>query len=204
MFGSNDIKRHAFVYILFAFVDSYTLFMKKIAKNIYTFTLLSLMTWAGAATANVPMEAATWYPDLKRVGEASHSIFFVSVYDVNLYQSRKEDNVNLLEFTYYLNLPAKKRIDSTLEKISGMSKYKSAPLDVWKKEMKRIFPNVKKGDTVSVLKTHDNEAVFFYKGKYRGEIADTEFTSAFFDVFLGTQSPHDSMREDLLKNAYYK
>ena len=37
-----------------------------------------------------------------------------------------------------------------------------------------------------------------------GEIADTEFTSAFFDMFLGEKSPQRSMRDELLKNAYYK
>ena len=87
----------------------------------------------------------------------------MSIYDIDLYQSQKEENVDLLKLTYHMNLPA--RIDSTIDQISSMPVYKKAPFEKWRKEMKRVFPNVKKGN-VSVLKTHDIEMVFFHKGKY--------------------------------------
>ena len=56
------------MYILFIPTASYTLIMKNIAKTLYTFTILSLISVSNTQ-AGVPIEVVTWYPDLKKVGE---------------------------------------------------------------------------------------------------------------------------------------
>jgi hypothetical protein len=64
--------------------------------------------------------------------------------------------------------------------------------------MKKIFPNVQKGDSITGVYTQDKQTIFFQKGKMLGTFKDPEFGLWFFDIWLGENASYPDARDKLL------
>ena len=64
--------------------------------------------------------------------------------------------------------------------------------------MQRVFADVKEGDRLIGVATPARTAKFFYNGIFRGEVADSAFTDAFFGIWLNAKTSQPDMRDRLL------
>ena len=166
--------------------------------------ILTLLLAFPSIAAALPAEPFHWYPNLEKVGSANYSVFFIDVYDIDLYQDRSEEGIDLVKIKYNRALTAERRIEGVVNDFNKMPSLKNAPIKAWETQMKAFFPNVKKGDTISIFKTTDNEAVFYHNGEYKAEITDQNFVKAFFGLWLSKETPNDDLHKRLLKNAFHK
>ena len=64
--------------------------------------------------------------------------------------------------------------------------------------MARIFPDIKKGDTLIGVSLPGKEARFYNREKLIAVVPDPEFAKAFFDIWLSEKSSEPKMRLKLL------
>ena len=68
----------------------------------------------------------------------------------------------------------------------------------WGDAMRRIFPDVTKGDRLTGLCTPPGRARFFHNGRAIGEIDDRDFARAFFGIWLDPGTSRPEFRKRLL------
>ena len=68
----------------------------------------------------------------------------------------------------------------------------------WHDAMRRIFPDVKKGDRLIGVNVPGRGAKFFHNGAPIGEIADIAFARAFFGIWLDPKTSRPDFRRLLL------
>lgn len=153
----------------------------------------------------LPEEIEETHPNIEQVGASQYKFFFKKVYDIAHYQDKSDASVEVLEITYHMNLKAGKRIDSAIQDfIAQDSKLKGAQLSEWQEQMEGFFPDVKKGDYITIERTPAGAARFYHNDVFRGVIDDAQYTGLMFGIWLGEDSPHTNMKHDLTKGAFHK
>jgi hypothetical protein len=74
-----------------------------------------------------------------------------------------------------------------------------AQLQRWEPELRRVFPDVKEGDSIIGVHYPGRGAAFFHRGRPTGEVRDAEFARLFFAIWLDPRSRSPSLRTALLK-----
>ena len=69
---------------------------------------------------------------------------------------------------------------------------------LWSEEMARIFPDIKKGDTLIGVSIPGKEARFYNRDKFIASVTDPEFARAFFDIWLSEKTSAPAVRAKLL------
>ncbi len=175
-------------------------------KNLaYKFTLLAaLLTFGTTSLAHaLPEEIKNNYPDLVKVGQSDYYFFFIDVYDIELYQVEKVKDILALKITYNRDIAAKKRIEHAVEAIDRQGNFSPKTLSAWEGQMASIFPDVKEGDSITVFQNESMSTEFYHNDDYRGVINSPEFTQAFIGTWLGKHATDQSIKHDLLKDAFH-
>jgi hypothetical protein len=68
----------------------------------------------------------------------------------------------------------------------------------WSNAMRRIFPDVDRGDRLTGISLPSGIVRFFHNGVPIGEIDDHEFARAFFGIWLDPRTSHPDFRKKLL------
>ncbi len=74
-----------------------------------------------------------------------------------------------------------------------------AQLQRWEPELRRVFPDVKEGDSIVGVHYPGRGAAFYHRGRATGEVVDAEFARLFFAIWLDPRSRSPSLRAALLK-----
>jgi hypothetical protein len=64
--------------------------------------------------------------------------------------------------------------------------------------MRKIFPDVDKGDSLTGIYTTSKESIFYLNDKEIGRIRDPGFGKVFFNIWLGKDTSEPALREKLL------
>ena len=152
----------------------------------------------------LPAQPFQIFPNLEKVGSSDYGVLFIDVYDIDLYQDKENKDVDMLHLKYHMDLSAQRRINSLLKDMAKMPSLEKAPFKAWETQMQAFFPDVKDGDTITILRTPEGAAQFYYNDGLRAEIKDTVYTNAFFSVWLGEESPLKKIHKKLLKKAFHK
>tara|TARA_R110000868_G_scaffold189695_1_gene432813 strand:- start:313 stop:837 length:525 start_codon:yes stop_codon:yes gene_type:complete len=171
----------------------------------FNLLFIALFIHCGIATNAhaLPSSIATNYPNLQAIGEYNYSYFFLDVYNIKLYQTKDTSDIQALDIKYQRDLSAGRRLSKAVEDLEKQENVTPLILKKWEKQMKAIFPDVVKGDHITILK-HDIITSFYHNEKLQGSIKDPAFTSAFFNVWVGKEAPDKNMRYRLLEGAFYK
>lgn len=144
-------------------------------------------------------------PDLKTVGGGLLRFFGFQIYNAWLWTpagtSFDQRKPYALDIQYLRNFTAKELADRSVDEMRGQGTGSDALFPKWHSEMLRVFTDVKPGDRLTGVATPARTAKFFYNGSYRGEIADSAFTDAFFGIWLSDKSSQPAMRDRLLGKA---
>jgi hypothetical protein len=72
-------------------------------------------------------------------------------------------------------------------------------LQRWTLEMRRVFPDVKKGDVLTGVHLPDRGVRFFFREREIGEVVDADFARRFFAIWLDPKTSAPDVRAALLR-----
>lgn len=149
----------------------------------------------------LPAQVVELAPNLKVQGGGELTFFGLSIYD-GYYWSHgrgwRQDEPFALDLHYRRALNGARiaeRSDSEIRKIGYGTNEQRAR---WGEEMKRVFPNVRKGDRITGVHLPGGIVRYFLNGKPIGEIAEPGFAHAFFGIWLDPRSSEPEFRQLLL------
>jgi hypothetical protein len=136
-------------------------------------------------------------------------VFFNKIYDISLC-SNKLSNFNyiniyqqdlLLSITYNKSFKKTKLAQSSINEMSRYHQIPAPILDNYYQILLKIFPNIIKGDNLSVI--YQNKSLSFYHNQnYLEQINNLEFIIKFLDIWLYPQNKYLKMQQNLLN--YYE
>jgi hypothetical protein len=166
------------------------------------FTFLFLFFSAGFVQAKVTDACVKKYIQKpSAIGEGRLKVMLWDVYDARLYGSQGRFDKNspfALRLNYLRDIDGADIVDASVEEMKSLGYKNKVKLQVWRNEMLRVFPDVKKGDSISGLNLGKGKVVFCKNGKKIGDVTDADFAAAFFDIWLSPKTSEPSLRKKLL------
>ncbi len=154
-------------------------------------------------TTSLPLQAK---PELMSdeaniVGKSRLTYIFWDVYDAVLYAPNgnwSEEKPFALKLSYLRDLEGKAIAERSVEEMRKQGLKNDQQLAKWQSTMAEIFPDVKEGDSLIGEVNNDGHTQFYFNGEPAGTVKDTEFTRAFFDIWLSEKTSEPEMRKQLL------
>lgn len=164
---------------------------------------LVLILLAGQAIA-LPDAVRAVRSDWHEWGNGEMTWFGFSLYRATLWVSGQKDGRLRAESPFALALEYRRDIagDQIVRaSVDEMRKLGASDeqLQSWAVEMRRVFPDVKKGDVLTGVYLPGNSARFFYQGREIGEVRDAEFARRFFAIWLDPKTSSPDVRAALLR-----
>lgn len=134
-------------------------------------------------------------------GEAVMRFFGLKVYDIRLWTNAKapsETDLFALELVYDLGLKGTEIAKRSIDEKRKQGYNDEAKLAKWLTAMNNVFPDVKQNDSLIGVSVPGKGARFYSQDKFIAEIADPEFTKAFFDIWLSPKTSEPKLRARLL------
>jgi len=163
----------------------------------------------GAAGASVvapplPPSVRSVAPELRAQGGGELRFFGLSVYDGWFWNSGAAwslDQPFALDLHYHRKLDGESIAERSSDEIEKLGRGTAEQRARWGEAMKRIFPNVAKGDRITGVHTPPGLVQFFANGKPIGSIVDRDFAQAFFGIWLDPKTSRADFRRKLLGDA---
>jgi hypothetical protein len=70
-------------------------------------------------------------------------------------------------------------------------------LTLWRDEMARVFPDVRKGENITGVNRPGAGVEFYHEGRLTGLVRDPGFARAFFGIWLDPRTREPGLRESL-------
>jgi Chalcone isomerase-like len=169
-----------------------------------------LFTMGSAYGADVPASVRQSIKNAKLQGQSVLRWFGFKVYDSKLFTqadlSAKEvaskdqwaSQPFAIELTYARDIPGQKIAESSSEEIERLQLGSTAQRKQWADTMLKLFPNVATNDRIIGVHHPKEGAEFFHNDKPIGKIADTQFSAAFFAIWMDERSKDKTLRTALL------
>ena len=120
--------------------------------------------------------------DLKKVGEAKLKVLFWDVYNSSLYSKtgeyQAEQFPQALKIKYLRDIDAEDLIERTQDEWEKLG-IKQVTFSQWIPLLTNIFPDIKKGDTLLLSVSENQQSEFFFNGKTIGKILTKPLAKAF-------------------------
>lgn len=160
-----------------------------------------ILTVLGITPAYAMQHIRSYIPTAQKVGQGRLTYLLWDVYDATLYapQGQWEKGEPLaLQLSYLRDIEGKKIADRSAEEMRQQGLADEVKIATWHAQMKKIFPDVDEGMSLTGIYTDTGESVFYKDNVEIGRINDPEFSNAFFGIWLneGTSSP--DLRRKLL------
>jgi Chalcone isomerase-like len=157
--------------------------------------------------APAPTEIAQAVSDARRLGQSRLVVFGFNIYDAKLWAPENFSVANYvsepfaLELRYLRNFSGISIAERSLKEMRKLGQVDDERAAQWLVQMKKTFPDVKKGDQLIGIHHPDGTASFILNGKPVGEVRDTEFTRLFFGIWLSPRTSEPKMRRELIGAA---
>jgi len=155
------------------------------------------------ADDDIPIEVRQHVPDANLVGEGMFTFYFWDVYRASLYApNRNYDHAKpfALRLTYQRELEGKKIAQRSIDEMKKQGSLSNDVAETWLSKMESIFPDVSEGDVLTGIAINKEETQFYFNGEYIDAVQDSDFTSRFFDIWLGNKTSEPKFRKLLLGN----
>ncbi len=159
-------------------------------------------SYANASTAPTPV--AQSLSTARQFGQARLTVYGFNIYDVKLWASDGFAVANYaaepfaLELRYLRSFKGAMIAERSLIEMRRLGAISDEKAARWLDNMKKTFPDVKKGDELIGFHKPDGTASFTLNGKTIGEVRDEEFTRLFFGIWLSPNTSEPKMRKQLL------
>jgi hypothetical protein len=173
--------------------------------------ILRQMLVAAALLGGVAAQAAVELPgalrpaaqDFRLIGSGRMTWFGLHLYDAALWSpARKVDfgQPFALALRYARGFKGERIAERSVVEIERLGMGDAERRAQWGAQMKRIFPDVQAGDTLTGVYRPGVGAEFFHRDVSLGTIADPEFARAFFSIWLDERTREPKLRERLIGN----
>lgn len=149
----------------------------------------------------LPAAIAAQAPGLRPQGGGEMTFLGLSIYDGWYWSGAHAwvpDVVYALDLHYHRSLDGAGIANRSIAEIEGIGGANAAQRQRWGEAMRRLFPNVRKGDRITGVSFPPGVARFYFNGQPIGEIDDPEFTRAFFGIWLDPRTSRPAFRKQLL------
>lgn len=140
-------------------------------------------------------------PLAEKVGQGRLTYLFWEIYDATLYAPQgiwRRDKPFALQLSYLRELEGRKIADRTIEEIRNQGLVDEIKLATWHAQLRNIFPDIKKGTSLTGVFIDSGETLFYLGEKEIGRISDPQFSQVFFDIWLGENTSAPDLRQKLL------
>jgi hypothetical protein len=174
--------------------------------NCLIFTL-AIGYFSSAKAAPGPTEITQAVSDARRLGQYRLVVFGFNIYDAKLWAPENFSVANYasesfaLELRYLRSFSGVSIAERSLKEMRKLGQVDDERAAQWLVQMKKTFPDVKKGDQLIGIHKPDGTASFILNGKPVGEVRDTEFTRLFFGIWLSPRTSEPKMRRELIGTA---
>jgi hypothetical protein len=153
------------------------------------------------ATPSPPQYILSHVPQAAEIGSGRLTYLFWDVYDARLFTSKGASSVTppyALSLTYLRDLEGEKIADRSIEEIRKQGFKDEVVLATWHQQMRELFPDVKKGTTLTGVLTSEGESLFYHNGKQIGYVKDPLFGEHFFGIWLNEKTSEPTLRQALM------
>jgi Chalcone isomerase-like len=151
-----------------------------------------------------PADITTSVSGARNVGGARLSVWGFQVYDARLWTEPEFTAETYLqrsfalEIIYLRNVSSDDIAESSLKEMRGIGDMTDTQAQTWLAQMRKLFPDIKKGDRLVGIYKPGFGALFTLNSKPAGEVRDIEFARLFFGIWLSPQTSRPQMRLQLL------
>ena len=149
----------------------------------------------------LPSQVLALAPNLKVQGGGELTFFGISVYDGYYWSPTRgwtQDGPYALDLHYHRALDGAKIAERSVSEIAKLGYGTREQRTRWGEEMRRMFPDVRRGDRLTGVNLPGGVVRYFHNDKSIGEIADPGFARAFFGIWLDPKSSEADFRQLLL------
>lgn len=168
-------------------------------------TLVAVMLLCGAVVLpHAASAASAWeksVPSAQTVGKGQFHYLFMHIYDAELFApdgTFSPDGPFALRLTYHRDFEGADIADESIRQMRKQGMKDEAMLAGWQAEMRKLFPDVKKGESLTGIRAKNGSAVFYKNDVLVGTIENPAFTDAFFNIWLSSKTTEPSLRKKLL------
>lgn len=160
-----------------------------------------------ANSPSMPPAVAQGLNQAKALGQARLVVYGFNIYDAKLWALDGFSVANYaaepfaLELKYLRNFSGAMIAERSLKEMRRIGSVSDEKAAQWLENMKKTFPDVKKGDQLIGIHQPNGTASFTLNGKPIGEIKDEEFTRLFFGIWLSPKTSEPKMRNELIGAA---
>ena len=149
----------------------------------------------------LPPAVVALAPGLRPQGGGEMTFFGLSIYDGWYWgdgPTWSTDRAYALDLHYHRNLDGALIAQRSVDEMEKIGRSTAEQRQRWGEAMRRIFPNVRKGDRITGLHLAAGTVRYFHNGAPIGEIADDNFAQAFFGIWLDPKTSRADFRRALL------
>jgi len=149
----------------------------------------------------LPSQVLALAPNLKVQGGGELTFFGISVYDGYYWSPTRgwtQDGPYALDLHYHRALDGAKIAERSVSEIAKLGYGTREQRTRWGEEMRRMFPDVRRGDRLTGVNLPGGVVRYFHNGKSIGEIVDPGFARAFFGIWLDPKTSEGGFRQLLL------
>jgi hypothetical protein len=149
----------------------------------------------------LPPQVLALAPNLRVQGGGELTFFGISVYDGYYWSPTRgwsQDGPFALDLHYHRALDGAKIAERSVSEIAKLGYGTTEQRTRWGEEMRRMFPDVRRGDRLTGVNLPGGVVHYFHNGKSIGEIADPGFARAFFGIWLDPKTSQLDFRQLLL------
>jgi len=168
------------------------------------FALALVVTAVFARTTDappLPSQVMALAPNLKVQGGGELTFFGISIYAGYYWSPTRgwtQDGPFALDLHYRRAFEGAKIAERSVSEIARLGYGTAEQRSRWGEEMRRFFPDVRRGDRLTGVNLPGGVVRYFHNGKSIGEIADPGFARAFFGIWLDPKTSEVDFRQLLL------
>ncbi len=161
--------------------------------------LILLMLFLSATAQALP-DAARNGENWRQWGSGEVSWFGFSLYRATLWVAGGEPAraPTALQLDYRRDIARDRLVQTSVDEMRRLGADETQ-LARWDDDLRRVFPDVKEGDSIVGVHYPGQGARFYHQGLLTGEVSDAEFARKFFAIWLDPATRSPSLRAALLK-----
>ena len=139
---------------------------------------------------------------LQPVGSTTLKVMFWTIYDSTLFtnngQYRGVEPGLALKIDYRRNIKRDHLIGTTRDQWQELGLYDPGVSEDWLRALMELWPNIRRGDSITLVVEPDMSASFYHNGVSLGRLSDARFTESFLAIWLAENSTFPKLRDQLI------
>lgn len=172
--------------------------MKRLISQIFILMFFVQMGLPTALYAREPGYIDQILNTAKLQGSGKLTWWGLHIYDANFYRSGSFNSSEFaLQLQYHKSLSGLAIANRSAEEMGKLGVPESQA-KIWGKQLATFLPNVESGQSLTAIYDPKQGTTFYFNGKMLAQIAEADFSKAFFGIWLDSKTSAPKLREQLL------